>query len=174
MTRLTVSEDPGEEFTVRGHNVVTDQDDNEIVFYDDVTKVQVLPEQENFAIQVMTAAFVLEMDFEDADKVLEALGWFETKRVLEVDFSERSSVRITPSDPETRAATGEASGGQSHTTNSPQGPSLVTFQSRGGLEISPDDLRTTSDAASLPITLNPAKTLPSWPSIWSPATPGLT
>jgi len=172
MTRLTVTEDPGEEFTVRGHNVVTDQEDNKIVFYDDVTKVQVVPERENFAIQVMTADFVLEMDFKDADKVLEALDLFETKRVLEVDFNMGSSVRITPSDRELiHAATGEASGGQSSATNSPQGPSVATFQSHGGLEISPDGLGTTSDAASLPITLNPTKTLPSWPSIWSPATP---
>ena len=54
MTRLTIAEDPGEEFTVRGHNIVIDADDNEIVFYNDVTKVHVLPERENFTIQVLT------------------------------------------------------------------------------------------------------------------------
>ena len=34
MTRLTIAEDPGEEFTVRGHNIVIDADDRlvKIVF----------------------------------------------------------------------------------------------------------------------------------------------
>jgi hypothetical protein len=53
----------------------------------------VVPEQESFTIQVLTPDFVLEMDFADADKVLKALGLFETKKVLEVDFDEPSSVR---------------------------------------------------------------------------------
>jgi Na+-transporting NADH:ubiquinone oxidoreductase subunit NqrA len=53
----------------------------------------VVPEQESFTIQVLTPDFVLEMDVADADKVLKALGLFETKKVLEVDFDEPSSVR---------------------------------------------------------------------------------
>jgi hypothetical protein len=97
MTRLTITEDPGEEFIVRGHNIVADTDDDEIVFYDDVTKVHVLPEQESFTIQVVTPDFLVEMDFADAEKVLEALGLFEEKKVLEVNFDVPCSVRITPS-----------------------------------------------------------------------------
>ncbi len=104
MTRLTITEDPGEEFTVRGHNSVTDADDDEIVFYSDVTKVQVVPETESFVIQVLTPDFVLEMDFEDADRVREALDQFEAKKVLEVDFDAPSSVRITPSSSEPAGA----------------------------------------------------------------------
>ena len=100
MTRLTIAEDPGDEFTVRGHNIVMDADDDEIVFYNDVTKVHVLPERESFTIQVLTPAFVVEMDFADADKVREALGLFEAKKVLEVDFETSNSVRIMPSSPE--------------------------------------------------------------------------
>ena len=76
MTRLTISEDPGEEFTVRGHNTVTAADDDEIVFYGDVTKVHVVPERKTFTIQVVTAAFVVEMDFADADGVREELSAF--------------------------------------------------------------------------------------------------
>ena len=97
MTRLTITEEPGEEFLVRGHNTVADTDDDEIVFYDDVTKVHVLPERESFTIQVVTPAFLVGMDFADAEKVLEALAWFEAKKVLEVDFEVPCSVRITPS-----------------------------------------------------------------------------
>jgi hypothetical protein len=104
MTRLTITEDPGEEFAVRGRNIVTDEDDNEIVFYNDVTKVQVVPERESFTIQVLTPEFVLEMDFTDADRVREALDLFEAKKVLEVDFDTPSSVRIMPTSPETTGA----------------------------------------------------------------------
>jgi hypothetical protein len=96
MTRLTIAEDPGEEFTVRAHNAVTGTDDDEIVFYNDVTKVEVVPEQESFTIQVVTPGFMVEMDFADAEKVREALGLFETKKVLEVDFELQNSVRIMP------------------------------------------------------------------------------
>jgi hypothetical protein len=97
MTRLTISEDPGDEFTVRGLNTVLDADDDEVVFYDDIAKVHVVPERASFTIQVLTREFVLEMDFPDADKVREALDLFETKRVLEVDFDAPDAVRITPS-----------------------------------------------------------------------------
>ena len=97
MTRLTITDEPGEEFLVRGHNTVADTDDDEIVFYDDVTKVHVLPERESFTIQVVTSNFVMEMDFADADKICEALGLFEERKVLEVNFEAPCSVRITPS-----------------------------------------------------------------------------
>lgn len=96
MTRLTITEDAGEEFAVRGHNTVMDTDDDEIVFYNDITKVHVVPERESFTIQVLTADFEVEMDFPDADKVREALSLFEAKKVLEVDFDAPHSVRITP------------------------------------------------------------------------------
>ena len=38
MTRLSIAEDPGKEFAIRGHNTVTDADDNGVIFYDDVTR----------------------------------------------------------------------------------------------------------------------------------------
>jgi len=97
MTRLTISENPGDEFTVRGVNTSIDADDDEVVFYDDITKVHVLPEHANFTIQVLTPEFVLEMDFPDADGVHKALDLFEAKKVLEVDFDGTDGVRITPS-----------------------------------------------------------------------------
>jgi hypothetical protein len=100
MTRLTITEDAGEEFAVRGHNTVMDTDDDEIVFYNEVTKVHVAPERESFTIQVLTPAFTVEMDFPDAGSVLEALDKFEGKKVLEVDFDAPDSVRITPASPE--------------------------------------------------------------------------
>ena len=104
MTRLTISEDPGEEFTVRGHNTVIDADEDEIVFYSDITKVHVVPERETFTIQVLTPNYVLEMDFADADRIREALDLFETKKVLEVDIEAQKSVRIMPSNSEPTAA----------------------------------------------------------------------
>jgi hypothetical protein len=103
MTRLTISEDPGEEFTVRGYNTVIDADDDEIVFYSDITKVHVVPERATFTIQVLTPNFVLEMDFADADRIREALDLFEAKKVLEVDFEAQKSVRIMPSNSEPTA-----------------------------------------------------------------------
>jgi hypothetical protein len=96
MTRLRIAEDPGKEFAIRGHNTVTDADDNGVIFYDDVTKVHVLPERESFTILVSTPDLALEMDFADADGVREALEWFETKKVLEVNSDASGSVRITP------------------------------------------------------------------------------
>ena len=103
MTRLTISEDPGEEFTVRGYNTVINADDDEIVFYSDITKVHVVPERATFTIQVLTPNFVLEMDFADADRIREALDLFEAKKVLEVDFEAQKSVRIMPSNSEPTA-----------------------------------------------------------------------
>jgi hypothetical protein len=96
MTRLKIAEDPGEEFAIRGHNTATDADDNGVIFYDDVTKVHVLPERESFTIQVSTPDLALEMDFADADSIREALEWFETKKVLEVNSDPSGSVRIIP------------------------------------------------------------------------------
>jgi len=100
MTRLSITEDPGEEFTIRGHNTVMDADDDEVVFYNDVTKVHVVPERESFTVQVVTPDFVVEMDFADAESVREALGLFEAKKVLEVNFDAPNSVRIMPSSSE--------------------------------------------------------------------------
>jgi hypothetical protein len=104
MTRLTISEDPGEEFTVRGYNTVIDADEDEIVFFSDITKVHVVPERETFTIQVLTPHFVLEMDFADADRIREALDLFEAKKVLEVNFEAEKSVRIMPSNSEPTGA----------------------------------------------------------------------
>jgi hypothetical protein len=97
MTRLTINEDPGKEFAFRGHNTIADSEEDGIVFYDDVTKVHVLPERESFTIQVMTPDLALEMDFADADCVREALELFETKKVLEVNSDPPGFVRIMPS-----------------------------------------------------------------------------
>jgi hypothetical protein len=104
MTHLTITEDAGEEFVLRGHNTVTDADEDAIVFYKDVIRVHVAPEQDGFAIQVLTAEAVIEMDFEDPDTVREALDLFEAKKVLEVDFDAPNSVRIMPPRPVATAA----------------------------------------------------------------------
>jgi hypothetical protein len=98
MTRLTITEDPGEEFALRGHNTGTETDEDAIVFYEDVIRVHVAPEGDGFTIQVLTAE-AIEMDFEDADKVREALVLFETKKILGVDFDAPNSVRIMPPRP---------------------------------------------------------------------------
>ena len=84
MTRLTIAEAPGQEFSVRGRNVTTDADDEGLIFYDDVTKVQVLPDEHRFTIQVVTPDLEVDMDFPDADSVRDALEHFETKKVAEV------------------------------------------------------------------------------------------
>jgi hypothetical protein len=97
MTRLTIAEDPGEEFAVRGHNIVTDTDEDEVVFYKNITKAHVALERESFTIQVLTPDLVVEMDFTDADRVREALELFEAKKVLEVNFEAPNSVRLIPS-----------------------------------------------------------------------------
>ena len=104
MTRLKISEDSGEEFTLRGHNTVTDEDEDAVVFYSDVTKVHVVPKQDSFIIQVLTLEAVIEMDFADVDEVHEALSLFEAKKVLEVDFDGPNSVRIMPPHPEPTVA----------------------------------------------------------------------
>lgn len=96
MTRLTITEDPGEEFAFQGYNTITDSKDDGIIFYDDVTMVHVLPERENFTIQITTTDLTMEMDFADADSVREALELFETKKVLEVNSHPPGFVRIMP------------------------------------------------------------------------------
>lgn len=96
MTRLKIAEDPGEEFAIRAHNILTDTDDDEVVFYNDVIKVQVLPEKKSFTIQIITPDFVVELDFPDADGVRNALVLFEAKKVLEVDFQVPNAVRLMP------------------------------------------------------------------------------
>jgi len=108
MTRLTITEDPGEEFAFRGRNTITDSIDDGIIFYDDVTKVHVLPECESFTIQVITPDLAVEMDFADADSVREALELFETKQVLEVNSDSPGFVRITPSLEKTEETRGES------------------------------------------------------------------
>jgi hypothetical protein len=97
MTGLTISEDSGEEFAVRGLNTITNSKDDVIVVYADVTKVHVLPETESFTIQVITPALVVEMDFADADRIREALELFEAKKVVDVNANAPASVRIIPS-----------------------------------------------------------------------------
>ena len=89
---------------IRAHNVLTDADEDAIVFYDDVTKVQVVPERSSFTIQVLTPSLVLEMDFADADAVRNALALFEAKKVLAVDFQGSNAVRLMPTDFETAGA----------------------------------------------------------------------
>jgi hypothetical protein len=97
MTRLALSEDAGEKFDARGLNTATNKDDEQIVFYRDITKVQVISESDNFAIQVVTKDVVVEMEFADADSIRSALRQFEAKRVVTVDFETPGAVRISPS-----------------------------------------------------------------------------
>jgi cystathionine beta-lyase/cystathionine gamma-synthase len=96
MTRLALSEDSGKEFAIRGYNTATNEPDDAVVFYDDVTKVHVVPERESFTIQVLTPELEVEMDFADAEAVDDALEKFEARKVLEVFFEVPKSVRITP------------------------------------------------------------------------------
>jgi hypothetical protein len=102
MTRLTIAEDSGEEFAIRGINTITDSKDDVIIFYADVTKVHVLPEAGSFTIQIITPELTVEMDFADTDRVREALELFETKKVLDVNSDPTGSVRIMPSFEKTR------------------------------------------------------------------------
>jgi hypothetical protein len=97
MTGLTISEDSGAEFAVRGLNTITNSKEDVIVVYADVTKVHVLPETESFTIQVITPALVVEMDFADAERIREALELFEAKKVVDVNANAPASVRIIPS-----------------------------------------------------------------------------
>ena len=96
MTRLTVAEAPAEEFSVNGRNSITEGEDEGLVFYDDVTKVQVLPDEHRFTVQIITPDLELEMDFPNAGTVREALGLFESKKVSKVEAEAPGSVRLTP------------------------------------------------------------------------------
>jgi hypothetical protein len=50
MTRLTIAEAPEQEqeFSMRGKNVITEVDDDDLIFYEDVTKVHVLPGEHRY------------------------------------------------------------------------------------------------------------------------------
>jgi hypothetical protein len=96
MTRLTVAEAPEQEFSVNGRNTITEAEDEGLIFYDDVTKVQVLPDEQRFTMQIVTPDLEVEMDFPDAGAVREALGLFESKKVSKVEAEVPGSVRLTP------------------------------------------------------------------------------
>ena len=96
MTRLTLNKNPGEKFAARGRNTATGSEDDSVIFYNEITKVHVVPERESFTVQVVAPDVEVEMDFANAQEVREALAQFEGKRVLEVDFDVPNSVRITP------------------------------------------------------------------------------
>lgn len=96
MTRLTLNKNPGEKFAARGRNTATGLEDDSAIFYNEITKVHVVPERESFTIQVVAPDVEIEMDFANAQDVREALAQFEGKRVLEVDCGVPNSVRITP------------------------------------------------------------------------------
>jgi hypothetical protein len=96
MTQLTVAEAPELEFSVYGRNPTTEAEDEGLVFYDDVTKVLVLPDERRFTVQVITPDLEIEMDFPDAGSVREALGLFESKKVSKVEAQAPGCVRLTP------------------------------------------------------------------------------
>lgn len=104
MTRLTIAQASEPEFSVYGRNAFTEADDEGLIFYDDVTKVQVLPDEQRFTVQVITPDLEVEMDFPDANSVREALDHFEAKKVSEVNAEAPGSVRITPLAPVVDAA----------------------------------------------------------------------
>jgi hypothetical protein len=85
MTRLTLEKDP-EAFAVRGWNTAADSGDYWIVFYNEITKVHVMPKRESFTIQVVTPDVEFEMDFANAQEARDALAQFEEKRVFVVDL----------------------------------------------------------------------------------------
>jgi hypothetical protein len=104
VTRLTIVQAPALEFSVQGRNATTDTDDEGLVFYDDVSKVHVLPDEQNFTIQVITPDLEVQMDFPDAESVREALELFETKKVSEVHADAPGAVRVTPVESEPKNA----------------------------------------------------------------------
>ncbi|MBV8212995.1 MAG: hypothetical protein JOZ08_07170, partial [Verrucomicrobia bacterium] len=81
MTRLTVADAPALEFSVIGRNSITEGESEGLAFYDHVTKLQVLPDEQRFTVQIITPDLEVEMDFPDAGAVREALGLFESKKV---------------------------------------------------------------------------------------------
>lgn len=96
MTQLIIAEAPELEFSVLGTNTVTNSDDEGLVFYEDVSKVHVLPDERKFTIQVITPDLELQMDFPDTGSVSEALKLFELKKVAEVHAEAPGFVRLTP------------------------------------------------------------------------------
>jgi hypothetical protein len=110
MTRLTTAEAPELEFSVRGRNAITEADDEGLIFYDDVTKVHVLPDEHRFTIQVVTPDLEVDMDFPDAESVREALALFESKKVSEVHAEAPGAVRITPIESEPSSGDSGAEG----------------------------------------------------------------
>ncbi|MFY9986219.1 MAG: hypothetical protein WAK31_15755 [Chthoniobacterales bacterium] len=96
MTLLIIAEAPELEFSVLGTNTITSSDDECLVFYDEVSKVQVLPDERKFTIQVITPDLEIQMDFPDAESVHEALKLFELKKVAEVHPQAPGSVRLMP------------------------------------------------------------------------------
>ncbi|MGA7130709.1 MAG: hypothetical protein WBZ19_30645 [Chthoniobacterales bacterium] len=96
MTLLIIAEAPELEFSVLGTNTITSSDDEGLVFYDEVSKVQVLPDERKFTIQVITPDLEIQMDFPDAESVHEALKLFELKKVAEVHPQAPGSVRLMP------------------------------------------------------------------------------
>jgi hypothetical protein len=93
MTRLALSEDATEKFDACELNTTTNRDDAQILFYRDITKVELTSESENFAIQVVTKDVVVEMKFADAESIRGALRQFEANGVVTVDFEMRGAVR---------------------------------------------------------------------------------
>jgi uncharacterized protein YdeI (BOF family) len=121
MTRLTIAEasEQEQEFSVRGRNVINEVDDDGLIFYEDVTKVQVLPDEHRFTIQVVTPDLEVEMDFPDADSVRNALEHFEAKKVSEVNAAAPGAVRLTPTEPETATEDLEEKSGERPPTFNP-------------------------------------------------------
>jgi len=100
MTRLTVAKAPELEFSVHGRNSITEAEDEGLVFYDDVTKVQVLSDERRFTVQIISPDLEVDMDFPDAGTVREALELFGSKKVSKVEAEAPGSVRLTPVKPE--------------------------------------------------------------------------
>jgi 2,3-bisphosphoglycerate-independent phosphoglycerate mutase len=96
MTRLTFADASELEFSVHGRNSISEAEDEGLVFYDDVTKVHVLPDEQRFTVQVISPHLQVEMDFPDAGTVREALKLFESKKVSKVEAEAPGSVRLTP------------------------------------------------------------------------------
>jgi hypothetical protein len=96
MTLLIIAEAPELEFSVLGTNTITSSADEGLVFYDEVSKVHVLPDERKFTIQIITPHLEIQMDFPDAESVHEALKLFELKKVAEVHPQAPGSVRLMP------------------------------------------------------------------------------
>ena len=77
MTRLTLNKNPGEKFAARDRNTATGLEDDSVIFYNEITKVHVVPERESFTIQVVAPDVEIEMDFANAQDVREALAALE-------------------------------------------------------------------------------------------------